>query len=186
MFWAQLPLCTVPTYEGFPPKKVKMAITQNLFHLFSFCKRHTPAYSLHYSIPNTKHHLSEFLIYTTRRKMATISEKWSKSEIRAVIRFLHAKGNTPTKIHYELVSVYGKNVMSKKQVYQWYSMLQTGRSGLEHAQGSGSPQSALTDENIARVDRLIREDRRYRIQDLVNDLDLSKTTVHRIWYEELG
>ena len=50
--------------------------------------------------------------------MATPIENWSKSEIRAVVRFLHAKGKNPTEIHSELTSVYGKDVMSKTGVYQ--------------------------------------------------------------------
>lgn len=121
-----------------------------------------------------------------RKKMATIIENWSKSEVRAVVRFLHAKGNNPTQIHNELVSVYGKDVMTKPGVYQWCSMFKAGRSSLDHAPGSGRPQSSLTDDNIARVDHLIREDRRRTIQDLADELGLPKTTAYRIVYEELG
>ena len=118
--------------------------------------------------------------------MATPIENWSKSEIRAVVRFLHAKGNNPTEIHSELTSVYGKDVMSKTGVYQWCSMFEAGRSSIDRAPGSGRPQSSLTQNNIARVDHLIREDRRRSIKDLSNDLDLPNTTVRRILHDELG
>ena len=84
------------------------------------------------------------------------------------MRFLHAKGNNPTEIHSELTS----DVMSKIGVYQWCSMFEAGRSSIESAPGSGRPQSSLTQDNIARVDHLIREDRRRSIKDLSNDLDL--------------
>ena len=118
--------------------------------------------------------------------MATPIENWSKSEIRAVVRFLHAKGNNPTEIHSELTSVYGKDVMSKTGVYQWCSMFEAGRSSIDRAPGSGRPQSSLTQDNIARVDHLLREDRRRSIKDLSNDLDLPNTTVRRILHDELG
>ena len=103
--------------------------------------------------------------------MVTPIEIWSKSEVRAVVRFLYAKGKNPTEIHSEL-TVYGKDVMSKTCVYQWCSMFEAGRSSIDRAPGSGRPKSSLTQDNIALVDHLIREDRRRSIKDLSNDLDL--------------
>ena len=92
-------------------------------------------------------------------------EKWlpslatGQSEIRAVIRFLHAKGNSSTKIQNDLTSVYSKDIKSKKPAYQWYSIFETGQSSLEHAQGSCHPKSAMTEESIARIYHLIHENR---------------------------
>jgi hypothetical protein len=37
----------------------------------------------------------------------------AKCEVRAVIRFRHAKGETADEIHRQLVSVYGEGVMAK-------------------------------------------------------------------------
>ena len=36
------------------------------------------------------------------RNMASTTDKWSKEEMQAVIRFLYAKGNPSTAIHKEL------------------------------------------------------------------------------------
>ena len=43
---------------------------------------------------------------------------WSKSEIRAFIKFLHAKENYmyPTEIHNKIISDYDKDAMSKRSV----------------------------------------------------------------------
>ena len=41
--------------------------------------------------------------------MTTVSKNWAKSEVRAVIRFLHASGNS-TKIHSKIVSDHGKDI----------------------------------------------------------------------------
>ena len=118
--------------------------------------------------------------------MATPLESWTKTEVRAVIRFLNAKGLNPTKIHIELISVYGENVMKSSQIYDWCQSFKTGRTSLDHAPGSGRPKSSLTEDNIARVDRLIREDRRICIRDLAYELDLSSTTVYRVVHQQLG
>jgi hypothetical protein len=40
-------------------------------------------------------------------------------EIRALIRFLHAKNMSSAEIHQELCAVYGQNVMSEGTVRQW-------------------------------------------------------------------
>jgi hypothetical protein len=43
----------------------------------------------------------------------------AKCEVCAVIRFLHAKGETAAEIHCQLVSVYGEDVMNRKNVVKW-------------------------------------------------------------------
>jgi hypothetical protein len=47
-------------------------------------------------------------------KMAVSIQNLAKCEFRAVIRFLHAKGETAAEIHCQLVPVYGEDVMKKK------------------------------------------------------------------------
>ena len=63
--------------------------------------------------------------------MATTIFQWTKEEIRGVNRFLHAKSSPPTKIHEKLISVYGQDAMSLKQVIFWYNEFQQGRSSLQ-------------------------------------------------------
>jgi hypothetical protein len=43
----------------------------------------------------------------------------AKCEVLAVIRFLHAKGETAAEIHRQLVSVYGEDVMNRQNVEKW-------------------------------------------------------------------
>jgi hypothetical protein len=50
-------------------------------------------------------------------------------EIRAVIRFLHAKTTSAAEIHRELyAAVYGQNVMSEGAVRQWCIMFIYGQN----------------------------------------------------------
>jgi hypothetical protein len=46
-------------------------------------------------------------------KMSVSIPHPAKCEIRAVIRFLYAKGETAAEIHRQLLSVYGEDVMNR-------------------------------------------------------------------------
>jgi hypothetical protein len=48
--------------------------------------------------------------------MAVSIQNPAKCEVRAVIRFLRAKGETAAEIHRRLVSVYGEGVMKRRNV----------------------------------------------------------------------
>jgi hypothetical protein len=52
-------------------------------------------------------------------KMAVSIQNPAKGEVRAVIRFLHAKGETSAEIHRHLVSVYGEDIMKRQNVAKW-------------------------------------------------------------------
>jgi hypothetical protein len=49
-------------------------------------------------------------------------------KIRAVIHFLNAKNMRAEKIHCELCTAYGQNVMSETTVRQWCRMFKDGRT----------------------------------------------------------
>ena len=46
--------------------------------------------------------------------MVSSLEKWSKSEMRGVIRFLHAKFSSSTKFLDETVSNYGNDILNRR------------------------------------------------------------------------
>jgi hypothetical protein len=49
-------------------------------------------------------------------KLAVSIQNPAKREVRAVIRFLHAKGETAAEIHRQLVSVYCQGFMNRQNV----------------------------------------------------------------------
>ena len=97
--------------------------------------------------------------------MAAYLETWSKEEIRAVIRFLNAKSLNPTEIHKELQSVYGEHVISRSQVYHWWNLFEAGHSDLTDKEGRGRSITATSEDNVKRVDELIRQDRRLKLHE---------------------
>jgi transposase len=60
-------------------------------------------------------------------------------EIRAVIRFLHAKITSAEEIHRELYAVYGKNVISEGTIRQWCRMFKDGQANIQDGDRSGRP-----------------------------------------------
>jgi hypothetical protein len=76
----------------------------------------------------------------------------AKCEVRAVIRFLYAKGETAAEIHRQLVSVYGKDVMNRQNVAKWCREYQAGRSNIHDEIMSGRP-SVVTNEIIQKFDQ---------------------------------
>jgi hypothetical protein len=85
--------------------------------------------------------------------MAMSIQNPSKCEVRAVIRFLHTKGETAAEIHRQLVSVYGEVVMNRENVAKNVVNLKSD------------------DEIIQKTDENIRADRRLTIDELFPDDD---------------
>jgi hypothetical protein len=83
-------------------------------------------------------------------KMAMSTQNPSKCEVRAVIRFLHAKGETAAEIHRQLVSVYGEDVMNRQNVTKWCREFKAGISDVHDEIRSGRP-SVVTDEIIQKL-----------------------------------
>ncbi|GFY34592.1 histone-lysine N-methyltransferase SETMAR [Trichonephila clavipes] len=71
-------------------------------------------------------------------------------------------GNTPTQIKDELDSVYGDSASSFTTVKVWVAEFKCGRKSLGRDERSGRPNTATTDENIAKVHQIVLDD--YRIK----------------------
>jgi hypothetical protein len=56
-----------------------------------------------------------------------ICQNLAKCEVRAVIRFNHAKGETAAEIHRQLVSEYGEDVMNRQNEAKWCREFEAGR-----------------------------------------------------------
>ncbi|GFO04322.1 histone-lysine N-methyltransferase SETMAR [Plakobranchus ocellatus] len=91
---------------------------------------------------------------------------WSKLEIRSVIYR-----------EIDLVENYGEHAMSMTQVYQWCSWFKDGRTSLQDEPRSGRPNTANNDWNTARIDELIKVDRRVKLKEISLNLDIPKTNV---------
>jgi len=86
-------------------------------------------------------------------------------EIRSVIRFLNARNVLPIEIHHQICQVYGDNAMSDGMVRKLVRMFNEGRENLHDEARSGRP-SLVNDDLVRKVNKRVREDRRFTISDL--------------------
>ena len=105
-------------------------------------------------------------------------------EVRAVIRFLHAEGQSAAKIHRRLCRVYGDNVMSDSCLREWCRKFRDGHTDA-HDEGGQGRHSIVTDELVRKVDQCVRGKRRFTIPELSEEFpQTSRTTLYRIVMEK--
>ncbi|GFR00482.1 uncharacterized protein TNCT_265361 [Trichonephila clavata] len=86
--------------------------------------------------------------------MAAPIQNPAKSEVRSVIRLLHAKGQRLADIHKEIVSVY-RNIMNRQNVTKWCRHFSEGRTDVHDKQRTGQP-SVISDVLLQRTEEAIR------------------------------
>ncbi|KYN24367.1 hypothetical protein ALC57_04029 [Trachymyrmex cornetzi] len=80
-----------------------------------------------------------------------------KIEYRAIIKFLHLKGNTSTQIKAELDDVYGDSAPSFATVKRWVAEFKCDRTSLADDERSGRPTTATTTDNIEEILQMIMD-----------------------------
>jgi len=71
----------------------------------------------------------------------------------------------PNEIHHQICQVYGDNVMSDGMVRKWVRMFNEGRENVHDKVRSGHP-SVVNDDLVRKVNKRVRDDRRFTITDL--------------------
>ena len=67
------------------------------------------------------------------------SVKMEKSELRAVITYLHKKGLPPKQMHMDMVVTLGDDAPSYSMIKNWVAEFRCGRTNTEDEQRSGHP-----------------------------------------------
>jgi len=112
--------------------------------------------------------------------MDTIIAAPTSCEVRAVICFLHAEGQSTAEIHRRLCRVYGDNVMSDSCVREWCRKFRDGRTDVRD-KGGQERRSIVTDKLLQKVDRCLRGKRHFTISELPEEFpQTSRTILYRI------
>ncbi|XP_075984950.1 protein GVQW3-like [Anticarsia gemmatalis] len=117
--------------------------------------------------------------------MSESSLHLTKLEHRAVIKFLVKKGKSAKDIFEEMSTVYGESGPSSATVKRWTRLFQQGRETLEDDSRSGRPNTAVTDENIEKVKKIVLEDRRIKLWQIAEELSISKERIGDILHNRL-
>ena len=109
---------------------------------------------------------------------ARISE--SELDQRTNIKFLVKLGKSGNEIREMLVQVYGDNAMKKTAVYKWVKSFSEGRESVTDEERSGRTATSRTEENIAKVRQIVRENRRLTVRSIVEQVNIDRETVRKI------
>ena len=83
----------------------------------------------------------------------------NKRDFRAMMFYNNKRGLNFTECISEMFSVFGDQCPTKPTIYKWYKRFRLGYLCLDDEDRSGRPITAVTNENIAKVEELVREDR---------------------------
>lgn len=109
-----------------------------------------------------------------------------KTEYRAVIKYLHLKGMTPSEIHEDMVRTLTDNAPSYATVKRWVNEFKRGRESVEDDPRPGRPPTATTKDNLDLALGMIMEDRRISCRQIAERLGISIERADNIVTKELG
>ena len=73
-----------------------------------------------------------------------------------------------------------------RRCFQWHARFKTDRTSVDDDGHTGRPTSCTTPETVARIQELIRQDRRLTIRDIAEEVEVGYGTCQRVLTEELG
>lgn len=102
-----------------------------------------------------------------------------------MIYYDYMKGLKVTECVETLQRTFRDSAPSKATIYRWYSDFQRGRDTLEDEPRSGRPIETVTEEKVAAVKRILKEDNRVTYQSMQHDLGISAHSLNTILNEKL-
>lgn len=104
----------------------------------------------------------------------------TRENFRSMIYYDFRCGLTQQQSIDRLSSGFGDEAPSKSTVYEWFAEFKRGRSSLSHASGGGRPKTAITQQNIDTVQKLIEKDRRITYQEIRASLGIGNSQIQKI------
>jgi hypothetical protein len=85
-----------------------------------------------------------------------------------------------------LVRVYGDAAVSRKAVYMWFERFRGGAESTEDEQRSGLLSTSTTDENVSKINEMIRANGRLKIREISTALNISFGSVQLVLTKNLN
>jgi len=101
------------------------------------------------------------------------------------IKFLVKLGNSGNEIRELLLQVYGDNAMKKTAVCKWVKCFSEGSESVTDEERSGWPATCRTEENIAKIRQIVRENRRLTVRSIAEQVNIGREKVRKILTEDL-
>ncbi|GBP17320.1 Putative uncharacterized protein FLJ37770 [Eumeta japonica] len=116
--------------------------------------------------------------------MSAESSNLSNIEHRAVIKYFVKKGKTPKEIFEDIVSVLQESAPSYTMVKKMGSLISTRTREREDDPRPGRPVTVVTEENVRKIEKLVLADRRIKLWQIAEELQISKERVGEIIHEQ--
>jgi len=130
--------------------------------------------------------LCSALQHHCKKISAVMADNLHSIEQRYAIKFMQKEGETFTNCYTRLRAVYREQCMSRCRVFEWFKRFRDGRASTDNNSRSGRPATAVNDENITKVNELIRSDRRLNVRDIMTSLSIGARAANEIIHDRLG
>jgi histone-lysine N-methyltransferase SETMAR len=97
-----------------------------------------------------------------------------KTEYRTVKKFFVKESLTTNEIHSKFIKVYADSSPSFSTIKKRAAEFKRGRTSLETDARDGRPKSATTPEIIQQVRDMVLDDRRMKVREIAETIDISK------------
>jgi len=104
---------------------------------------------------------------------------------RYAIKFCVKLEKSATETLAMIQKAYGKDALSKAQVFRWHKAFREGREDFEDEQRIGRPSTSHTSDNVAKAKVVLESDRRVSVRLIADQVGLPKSIVHEIFTTEL-
>jgi len=101
------------------------------------------------------------------------------------ITFCANLGKSSTETLTMIYQAFGDQSLCRAQVFQRHARFKTGRTSVDGDEHIGRPTSCATPETVARIQELVRQDRRRTIHDIAEEVGIGYGTFQRVQTEEL-
>jgi hypothetical protein len=105
---------------------------------------------------------------------------------RVCIKFCANLGKSAAEVLTMMQQAFGDQMFSRTQVFQWHARFKAGRKSVDDDEHTGRSTSCTTPETVARIQELVRQDRRRTIHDIAGEVGIGYGTCQRVLTKELG
>ena len=128
---------------------------------------------------------TERLALTVVVTLCQFCEIYVKEEQRVAMKFCCKADCSATKTVELIQKAYGDAAFSRTTIFEWHKRFRGGRESVKYDERCGQPTTSRTDDNIAAVDKMFKEDRKVTSRLIADTLGIPKTVVIWILREDL-
>ena len=109
-----------------------------------------------------------------------------RSDFRGMIYYDFLRDLSASQSLTQLNSVFGDQAPSRATVFNWFAEFRRGRTSLSDEEFIGRPATAVTPDNLAKVKKIIKLDRRITYEGIMEELQIGRNAITTILHDYLG